>query len=123
ILISFFLSSRRRHTRSKRDWSSDVCSSDLSRACRLIGLNPNGEVEWERDVVLTAFLETSARFLSVEYLPPYAQVEMADSTKEFIDPVTGETVKELPDEMAASSMFNDLVFVTDSESSSCETTA
>src|SRR5699024_11406212 len=28
--ISFFFSSRRRHTRSKRDWSSDVCSSDLS---------------------------------------------------------------------------------------------
>src|SRR5699024_3360672 len=28
----FFFSSRRRHTRSKRDWSSDVCSSDLVRA-------------------------------------------------------------------------------------------
>src|SRR5207249_9161529 len=28
-LIFFFFSSRRRHTRSKRDWSSDVCSSDL----------------------------------------------------------------------------------------------
>src|SRR5207249_5027434 len=28
--FSFFFSSRRRHTRSKRDWSSDVCSSDLS---------------------------------------------------------------------------------------------
>src|SRR5207249_7587018 len=27
---SFFFSSRRRHTRSKRDWSSDVCSSDLA---------------------------------------------------------------------------------------------
>src|SRR5438105_5728309 len=26
----FFFSSRRRHTRSTRDWSSDVCSSDLS---------------------------------------------------------------------------------------------
>src|SRR5438067_11160724 len=25
----FFFSSRRRHTRSKRDWNSDVCSSDL----------------------------------------------------------------------------------------------
>src|SRR5207249_7788735 len=25
----FFFSSRSRHTRSKRDWSSDVCSSDL----------------------------------------------------------------------------------------------
>src|SRR5206468_12623445 len=30
--ISFFFSSRRRHTRSDRDWSSDVCSSDLDLA-------------------------------------------------------------------------------------------
>src|SRR2546422_2176466 len=29
--ISFFFSSRRRHTRCSRDWSSDVCSSDLLR--------------------------------------------------------------------------------------------
>src|SRR5206468_10164062 len=28
-IIIFFFSSRRRHTRSDRDWSSDVCSSDL----------------------------------------------------------------------------------------------
>src|SRR5206468_8474348 len=28
-LFFFFFSSRRRHTRSDRDWSSDVCSSDL----------------------------------------------------------------------------------------------
>src|SRR5699024_11605428 len=28
-VLSFFFSSRRRHTRSKRDWSSDVCSSNL----------------------------------------------------------------------------------------------
>src|SRR5215510_13311012 len=27
--LSFFFSSRRRHTRWPRDWSSDVCSSDL----------------------------------------------------------------------------------------------
>src|SRR5699024_12866481 len=26
--FNFFFSSRRRHTSSKRDWSSDVCSSD-----------------------------------------------------------------------------------------------
>src|SRR5437868_7734945 len=32
ILVFFFFSSRRRHTRSKRDWSSDVCSSDLTRS-------------------------------------------------------------------------------------------
>src|SRR2546428_9596312 len=29
VLFFFFFSSRRRHTRSDRDWSSDVCSSDL----------------------------------------------------------------------------------------------
>src|SRR5690606_40367532 len=29
LLIFFFFSSRRRHTRFSRDWSSDVCSSDL----------------------------------------------------------------------------------------------
>mgnify|MGYP002528469793 CR=1 FL=1 len=29
IEIGFFFSSRRRHTRLRRDWSSDVCSSDL----------------------------------------------------------------------------------------------
>src|SRR5690606_35912821 len=28
-LFTFFFSSRRRHTRFSRDWSSDVCSSDL----------------------------------------------------------------------------------------------
>src|SRR3712207_6401204 len=29
IIFYFFFSSRRRHTRYWRDWSSDVCSSDL----------------------------------------------------------------------------------------------
>src|SRR5699024_7750396 len=33
--FDFFFSSRRRHTRSKRDWSSDVCSSDLILAAGL----------------------------------------------------------------------------------------
>src|SRR5690606_40539256 len=29
VVVFFFFSSRRRHTRFSRDWSSDVCSSDL----------------------------------------------------------------------------------------------
>src|SRR2546429_4441642 len=29
-MLFFFFSSRRRHTRCSRDWSSDVCSSDLA---------------------------------------------------------------------------------------------
>src|SRR5690625_6458019 len=35
--MMFFFSSRRRHTRWPRDWSSDVCSSDLS-GCAHVGL-------------------------------------------------------------------------------------
>src|SRR6266508_4473464 len=32
----FFFSSRRRHTRWPRDWSSDVCSSDLGSLLRML---------------------------------------------------------------------------------------
>src|SRR5699024_12293120 len=38
--VFFFFSSRRRHTRSKRDWSSDVCSSDLHRPAILARPSP-----------------------------------------------------------------------------------
>src|SRR5690606_39434484 len=34
VLSCFFFSSRRRHTRFSRDWSSDVCSSDLPRLAK-----------------------------------------------------------------------------------------
>src|SRR6266436_7111300 len=36
--VFFFFSSRRRHTRCSRDWSSDVCSSDLRAGGRPSGL-------------------------------------------------------------------------------------
>src|SRR5690349_25172113 len=41
VRTDFFFSSRRRHTRSLRDWSSDVCSSDLVPRWRI--LRPGGE--------------------------------------------------------------------------------
>src|SRR2546422_8818542 len=37
----FFFSSRRRHTRCSRDWSSDVCSSDLETDLARIAPLPN----------------------------------------------------------------------------------
>src|SRR5439155_19192429 len=37
VTYSFFFSSRRRHTRWPRDWSSDVCSSDLGREFLTLG--------------------------------------------------------------------------------------
>src|SRR6266702_5801894 len=48
-IIFFFFSSRRRHTRWPRDWSSDVCSSDL------LGLG-QPEIAWhtERDRIAEA---------------------------------------------------------------------
>src|SRR2546422_3871534 len=46
---SFFFSSRRRHTRCSRDWSSDVCSSDLAHigdeALRALGSEVDTLVE------------------------------------------------------------------------------
>src|SRR2546429_3593955 len=42
--VFFFFSSRRRHTRCSRDWSSDVCSSDLfpeSFLDNVFGIFPN----------------------------------------------------------------------------------
>src|SRR5256885_4939277 len=35
--VGFFFSSRRRHTRLQGDWSSDVCSSDLTAGAETFG--------------------------------------------------------------------------------------
>ena len=43
-----FFSSRRRHTRLTRDWSSDVCSSDLTGEVR----RPTAQVNMTRDITL-----------------------------------------------------------------------
>src|SRR6266536_6646463 len=59
--IFFFFSSRRRHTRSTRDWSSDVCSSDL---------RPPADVDAEDDDTLDEPLVELCRELEVEPLAP-----------------------------------------------------
>src|SRR5699024_12172328 len=50
-----FFSSRRRHTRSKRDWSSDVCSSDLdcSKEAKKHGVPiiADGGIKFSGDIV------------------------------------------------------------------------
>src|SRR5207253_2943084 len=43
-IFFFFFSSRRRHTRWPRDWSSDVCSSDLIELLRSWGVNEGTQV-------------------------------------------------------------------------------
>src|SRR5206468_7977831 len=51
----FFFSSRRRHTRSDRDWSSDVCSSDLWTIW-LIANGAAGRSGWSRSHAPSASL-------------------------------------------------------------------
>src|SRR5690606_39461244 len=68
----FFFSSRRRHTRFSRDWSSDVCSSDLCvlpvLSLKALGLAQSGESRerarahalWYTAGVLVAFAAVGA---------------------------------------------------------------
>src|SRR5207249_7513425 len=71
----FFFSSRRRHTRSKRDWSSDVCSSDL-RSLQL-AVRPF--------VLLWAFLEKIALavFGRLQWSPPQWFTRSRAATSDF----------------------------------------
>src|SRR6267378_7499468 len=48
VAFIFFFSSRRRHTRSLRDWSSDVCSSDLAEL--IGGRHFHHQVEWNKQI-------------------------------------------------------------------------
>src|SRR6266498_4660076 len=65
--VVFFFSSRRRHTRCGRDWSSDVCSSDLSNfhATHVAGpfvVSVTVKPE-SRDAAVASTLDEIARFL------------------------------------------------------------
>src|SRR6266508_5103710 len=51
-IVFFFFSSRRRHTRWPRDWSSDVCSSDLDVA--VVVRHPDGSFTLNREALPAA---------------------------------------------------------------------
>src|SRR5256885_13254879 len=48
MIVCFFFSSRRRHTRLQGDWSSDVCSSDLGAAALRPATGTGGVAEDEQ---------------------------------------------------------------------------
>src|SRR6266436_1918520 len=64
----FFFSSRRRHTRCSRDWSSDVCSSDLSVDLPVNADFESGYAREPKDVAENVRLcvETGVAGLSIE---------------------------------------------------------
>src|SRR5690625_6525314 len=54
IISFFFFSSRRRHTRWPRDWSSDVCSSDLENLSELRASFRLGELKKIQRIIVRA---------------------------------------------------------------------
>src|SRR5699024_11642028 len=69
-----FFSSRRRHTISKRDWSSDVCSSDL------LDSSTNSSGLTQRSI--TQYLRPSARHLPVDrWVKPEEFVELSNEAE------------------------------------------
>src|SRR6266511_440178 len=60
--LFFFFSSRRRHTRFSRDWSSDVCSSDLTTLVYVLEHDAAGS---KVHTVFDAFFFTTVQLLTV----------------------------------------------------------
>src|SRR5438105_176576 len=65
LFFFFFFSSRRRHTRSTRDWSSDVCSSDLGGHALLEGVPGLGKTM----LVRTLSQVLDLKFSRVQFTP------------------------------------------------------
>src|SRR5690606_41099498 len=63
----FFFSSRRRHTRFSRDWSSDVCSSDLKndRSCVLLLTVAGWQILLPGDISRQVELQLLQRYLKL----------------------------------------------------------
>src|SRR5690554_6961427 len=59
-IVFFFFSSRRRHTRCGRDWSSDVCSSDLVVRGRAVVLQQGNQLLMECAGIAAGLLDTVA---------------------------------------------------------------
>src|SRR5262245_65307397 len=81
----FFFSSRRRHTRCLSDWSSDVCSSDLSKLYRRSGLQldvtlPQRRYEWAAQI-LTRALGESASDAGTEALQRTARAQRSEERR------------------------------------------
>src|SRR3712207_29455 len=74
VVCFFFFSSRRRHTRYWRDWSSDVCSSDLRLLWRRRPLRLEAEIL--RDAMLAAAGTINLEPYGPAFKPPIAAEAM-----------------------------------------------
>src|SRR5690606_14980018 len=58
-----FFSSRRRHTRFSRDWSSDVCSSDLDELQATLPEGTRTEIFYDRSILIEGAVNTVSKAL------------------------------------------------------------
>src|SRR5690606_41028661 len=86
--INFFFSSRRRHTRFSRDWSSDVCSSDLSNHVRYLS-------KWAKDggeahILFVVQRSDASRFRPNETTDPEFAAALAEAKESGVGIVRSE---------------------------------
>src|SRR5260370_40380325 len=98
IFCPFFFSSRRRHTRFKCDWSSDVCSSDLRFEFRWedqfnLALDPETAREFH-DETLPAEGAKLAHFCSM-CGPHFCSMKITQGVRDYADSLKVEAEKAL----------------------------
>src|SRR3712207_7349024 len=71
-LFFFFFSSRRRHTRYWRDWSSDVCSSDLIASIASRFAQP--PIDVAKDLQMVATINKQAFMIMVPVSSPFTSL-------------------------------------------------
>src|SRR5438874_9066016 len=78
----FFFSSRRRHTRSLRDWSSDVCSSDLHQAiAERVGVDVERRMDEVRDIHPEILITRTDVDRGTEAFALHAEPDFADALR------------------------------------------
>src|SRR2546430_12228042 len=75
LLLHFFFSSRRRHTRFDCDWSSDVCSSDLE--AHVLDIEPR-VVEEGTPLLLRVVPHVSRIAETLRLLDDFASIDVVD---------------------------------------------
>src|SRR5206468_7119780 len=101
----FFFSSRRRHTGSDRDWSSDVCSSDLETRKSTEAEVKEGVLLPELVAVLPGAFTDEKREARVSFPDSYSEPQLAGKDATIRVTVRGVKEKVLPpldDELAKS---------------------
>src|SRR5690606_39540630 len=81
--LCFFFSSRRRHTRFSRDWSSDVCSSDLGAHYKFDITGPDGTRRAKADPMARA-----------SEVPPFNNSVVTTSTHRWSDEIGRASCRE-----------------------------